>query len=714
MDPLEVNLLGAPEVRRAGSVCTPRTRKALALLAYLASESGLHPRAALVDLLWPEAEETRGRAVLRSTLYALRESFGPAGANVLVAERDLLGLAADTLSLDLRTLEQARRLALAPASRPDQPERLRALAAAVERVRGPFLDGLSLPDAPAFEAWVTARRAHWHGIVSQLYAQLAAALAAGEPDRALLTLERWVRHAPLDEAAHRAVMDAHLAAGDRDGALQAYQACKEIFAAELDAPPSRETQALAARIAATRPARPHPPAAVGALPDPPLIGRGRELQALRAAYREVEAGGARVVLVAGEAGIGKTRLATEFLSWAQVQGADVLTGRAFESACGLPYAPLVMALRARLERENAPEDLVADVWLAELARLWPELRERYPDLPRGAGDAGEARARLFEAVARLLRGLAVRQPVALVLDDAQWADGATRDLVRYLVQRGAGARLLVVLALRAEDAALRPDLIVWLAGLAREVAARRLDLAPLEPSDTLRLVTGLAAAGSGDAGSAAPETGVGRLGAWIHTQTGGRPFVILELLRALVAEGALGLRADDHAGYVLDVPAGWHAPDGTEGTMTAQLREVLGARLAQLDPLARQVLLAGALLGDTFTLEQVCQAAEVSEQAAAEALDLLVRSCLVQEDGRLGCYTLAYAMLRTVVRAQAGPARRQVMSRRMEAVRVAAYAPSRPIARQEYPRHRHGGGLRGQASVPRCKVPNPVDLPRAS
>src|SRR5438034_2304736 len=239
MDPLEVNLLGAPEARRAGVVCTLGTRKALALLAYLASEGGLHPRAALVDLLWPEADETRGRAVLRSTLHTLREGLGPAGAAVLVAERGLLGLAADTLSLDLRTLEQARRLALATASRPDQPERLRALAAAVERVRGPFLDGLTLPDAPDFEAWVTARRAHWHGIVSHLYAQLAAALAAaGEHDRALLTLERWVRQAPLDEAAHRAVMEVHLAAGDRDGALQAYQACKEIFAAELGVTPS--------------------------------------------------------------------------------------------------------------------------------------------------------------------------------------------------------------------------------------------------------------------------------------------------------------------------------------------------------------------------------------------------------------------------------------------------------------------------------------------
>ena len=207
---------------------------------------------------------------------------------------------------------------------------------------------------------------------------------------------------------------------------------------------------------------------------------------------------------------------------------------------------------------------------------------------------------------------------------------------------------------------------------------------------------------------------MGRLGAWVYAQTGGRPFVILELLRALVAEGALGLRADARAGYALDVPVGWQPPAGTPCLLPAQVREALGARLVPLDPLARQVLLGGALRGDRFTLAQICQAAAVSERAAAGALDVLVRAGLVEEDSTPGCYTLAYAMLRTVVCAQAGPAWRQVMSWRLEAERGAAPTLSRPIARQGYPRHRHGGGLRGQASVPRCKVPNPVNLPRAS
>src|SRR5205807_3630831 len=138
--------------------------------------------------------------------------------------------------------------------------------------------------------------------------------------------------------------------------------------------------------------------------------------------------------VVGEAGIGKTRLAREFVAWARAQGAEVLSGQAFEMGGRLPYQPLVEAIRARLENENAPEDLLDDLWLAELSRILPELRVRYPDLPAPTEDELTAKLRLFEAVARLLDALARSAPLALLLDDLQWVDGASLDLLRYLAR----------------------------------------------------------------------------------------------------------------------------------------------------------------------------------------------------------------------------------------------------------------------------------------
>src|SRR6185437_832809 len=126
----------------------------------------------------------------------------------------------------------------------------------------------------------------------------------------------------------------------------------------------------------------------------PLLGRKAELSTLIKVYHTAKRGQTQIVLLEGEVGIGKTRLATEFLAWAEVEGADVLQGQAFETGGQLPYRPLIEALRPRIERENAPDDLLSDLWLAELARLLPELGNRYPDLLSGAAGTSVARQRL--------------------------------------------------------------------------------------------------------------------------------------------------------------------------------------------------------------------------------------------------------------------------------------------------------------------------------
>src|SRR3989475_8847887 len=239
--------------------------------------------------------------------------------------------------------------------------------------------------------------------------------------------------------------------------------------------PSSETVAMASRMPGVAPPRrkeaPTHPVTLSpaAFLEGPLLGRTTELSTLIKVYHTAQRGQTQVVLLEGERGIRKTRLATEFLAWAEVEGADVLQGQAFETGGQLPYRPVIEALRPRIERENAPDDLLSDLWLAELARLLPELCDRYPDLPDPVGDKSVARMRLFEAVARLLQALAARAPLVLFIDDVQWADAASLDVLHYLARRWAESEtpVLLLLTLRMAERDMLPGLAEWRTGMER-------------------------------------------------------------------------------------------------------------------------------------------------------------------------------------------------------------------------------------------------------
>src|SRR5258707_12838586 len=297
-------------------------------------------------------------------------------------------------------------------------------------------------DEAPFDEWLQQHQQQWQVRLQLLFERLSSwQEEAFELEQARATLTRWLALDPLQEEAYRRLMRVQLALGDASAALQVYATCRARLTEELHVEPSPETIALAAHIRATAAYRSNFPAhhatapAESRLPSElvaPLVGRVSALSQIVGCYQQAQEGQPQAVLVTGEAGIGKTRLAREFVAWARAQGAGGVSGQAYEAGGRLPYQLLVEALRPRLEEENAPEDLLDGLWLAELSRILPEMRGRYPDLPAPTEDELAAKLRLFEAVARLLDALAQRAPLVLLLDDLHWVDGASLDLVRYL------------------------------------------------------------------------------------------------------------------------------------------------------------------------------------------------------------------------------------------------------------------------------------------
>ncbi len=698
---LHFALLGPPQVYYDGQLLVFPSHKALALLLYLAVEEGRHSRKTLSELFWPESDAAHARSALRTTVLELRDVLvedtspvGRTGANRiphLHIDRDTLSLDLTSgVSMDLHTLQAAwvlaRDRARMKATLPEETRRihLAQLQEATRLSRGEFLDGFSLHNAPGFDDWSRFQREYWHLRMHLVFDRLSSAYEdAGEFEQAIAVIIRWLALTLLNEEASQRLMSLHFATGNRVAALQAYEALRALLASEIHVEPTPVTMALAERIRATAPAHHTQQRTVRnaspllTLLAPPLVGRVREYGFLLEHYYLACQGQTQVVLLEGEAGIGKTRLASEFLDWAGAQGADVLRGQAFESNRGLSYQPFIDALRPRIEQENAPDDLLHDVWLAELARLLPELHERYPDLIRVVTDASVARNHLFEAVTRLLSALATRTTLLFFLDDLHWADTATLDLLHYLARHFTthATPIMLLLSSRTDASALAE----WRTSLGRSVPLTRLQPGPLSAHDTVNLLQILARrnpeeeAHTSNASSLVtqePADFFERVGQQLFVETRGQPFYLIETLKLLLAQGLFTPSSSRDDLSTADVAAAMVRELGRARLFPPSIRELISLQLDRLSPASFAFLVAGAVLEQDATFERLCVVANLSEQEGLVALDEGLRSLLVQEPKRSSgspgndVYIFTHPMIGEVIAVEAGETRSRIFHRR--------------------------------------------------
>jgi DNA-binding SARP family transcriptional activator len=399
---LRLTLLGGFEGRLDGSrPVVLSTRKAWALLAYLAVPPGqAHPRDKLAALLWGDVPGSQARANLRQALFIIRRGLGEA-ASLLVLEGEGVSLAAPDVHVDAVDFE-----------REVGPQGRLRLEAVVELYRGDFLAGLAV-DEPPFEEWLVSQRERLRELAVEGLARLLARQhAAGSLEAAVDTAMRLLAIDPLLEPAHRTLMRLYAALGRRGDALRQYRECVAVLHRELAVEPETETRDLyqdvlrqrferrstADRDTAADPgATPRPELAPRASPvtEAPLMGRADELDLLRTALDTAWAGQPRLVVVRGEAGIGKSRLIAEAVAEVVGRGGRVLVGQCHESDQALPFGPWVDLLRMALAEVGPDIAGLAPVWRGELARLLPELSDAAAVPPEGPAH----HRRLFEAVA---------------------------------------------------------------------------------------------------------------------------------------------------------------------------------------------------------------------------------------------------------------------------------------------------------------------------
>jgi DNA-binding winged helix-turn-helix (wHTH) protein/tetratricopeptide (TPR) repeat protein len=378
---------------------------------------------------------------------------------------------------------------------------------------------------------------------------------------------------------------------------------------------------------------------LGELASGPFVGRSDECARLNAALGAARGGARRLVLVAGEPGIGKTRLAAEFGCGAHAAGARVLAGRCDEDL-GAPFQPWVQALE-HLARHAPLEELRAllDEDTLPVTHLVPELRRRLPDLPQPPEfDTQSERWRLFEAIDRLLAGASLAVPVLVLLDDLHWADAASLALLRHVARSPRLAALLVVGTYRETELGRTHPLAGLLADLRPEPRVERVRLRGLAEAELGALV----------AARTEHEAPAGFVRA-LHEQTEGNPFFADEVLRHLVEAGALrredGRWTTDRPLSELGIPEG--------------VREVVGRRLARLSETANQALRAAAVVGREFEATVVEAAAGLARDALLDALDEAARAQIVAPmPGGPGRFSFAHALIQQTLYAELGSAER--------------------------------------------------------
>jgi len=375
-----------------------------------------------------------------------------------------------------------------------------------------------------------------------------------------------------------------------------------------------------------------------------FVGREGELERLGQLWKEAAGGELRVALLAGEPGVGKTRLAAELAGRVHGEGATVLAGRCDEDLA-VPYQPFVEALRHFVDHAAQLSSRLGR-YGGELARLVPDLASRVSGLPAPLrSDPETERYRLFDAVAAWLAAASADEPVLLVLDDLQWAAKPTLLLLRHVVQAAGGGRVLVLGTYRDTELTHDHPLLDVVPDLRRQGGVERVSLTGLDGVGVAAFVEQASGRALDDAAQALARA--------VHEETEGNPFFVREVLRHLTETGAVERQEQGWTTRLAVDKLG--IPEG--------VRDVVGRRLARLSSETNQALRVAAVVGSEFELGVVQSAAELSEPLLLAAVEEAATARLVSEVSATR-FRFAHALVRATLYESLTAARQVTLHRR--------------------------------------------------
>lgn len=636
---MKVNLFGNLRISFAGRPVTAVNKNRLhSLIAYLILHGDApQPRERLAFVLWPSSSESQARTNLRQLLHHLRRAL-PAECNLLESDHvSVRWRREDSCAIDVVDFRAAIAEADSARNRQDREREIQSLTTAAQLYEDDLLPGV-------YDDWLRPHREEYRSRICEVLQRLATLFEErSEYAAAIPWAERLVALDSICESHHQLLIRLHAANQDRASALRAYHQCMRVLRREMGLQPGPATVGLFERILNAAPGGPQepasgplvPPAVKPALPvekERALVGRAMEWHLLASAWQSAAGDGPRVVVISGEPGIGKTRLADELYQSCVRQGHAAARSRCYAGQGQVAYAPVAEWLRSDAVR--ATWGSVKPDHLVELARLAPEIREQFPDLeqPRqGApGPLAENWQRLhfYESMSAAFGKC--RKPFLLFLDDMQWCDADSFEWLSTLLNSSAAAGILIVGTVRAEETGPEHPFNRFIAGFRHTRMAVEIPLEPLNAEETAELAR---------LESATPIEGA-NLGE-IFRATRGNPLFVVESVRA--------------------------------GVQGARMHAVIAARLKQLTPASYELAGFASVVGRPFSFDLLQKATDWDDASVSRALDELWRRRIIESRGTSE-YDFTHDRLREVACEELGLVRRRYLHRRMARALAEAYS----------------------------------------
>lgn len=546
---IRFQLFGRPQILLHDSQSPPqlRSRKIEALLYFLVASRAPQRRTKLASLLWPDTDDKKAASNLRYALWNLRQVFPELNiesdrSNVSIRSWDHIWVDVGTFQTLVEQIPSKSAGWDKVSSR--EITRLQDLA---NLYQGEFLEGFELDDASLFDEWLQQERARFHNLAVDMLDRLGIYYSnQHQLEKALHITQKLIQIEPWREETHRQLMLLLALNGERTAAITHYETLCTILDAELAISPSPETEEMVERIRTglelfEESRTPDRELEKDQFKNLPFFGRETEFAWLVEQWETAVAGKSGLILIEGESGSGKSRLIQELSRYAIIQGGIVIHGRCFEFNDPIPYQPIFAALQPVLVQVRSKNEFRRVDDFDEVLDTLTEILEFGRMAPSFVPEHHTNRYQIFEITTKFVQTISSKQPILFFMDDLQWIDSETLDLLSYLVRKLSHHPVLIIGASRPGEAQSDHPLVNLDRPSYNEGLDKKIELSPL-PRDQIKSIVQTAVS-------------VREIGPLVHFLTEisqGNLFIISDILQEMKDRG--WLRPNDENQWQLDLP----------------------------------------------------------------------------------------------------------------------------------------------------------------